>query len=159
MSEELEECPICGDELLPDGDIYSLSCNHKYHKQCIMLEIKSTCKHNYKCPYCRTPIENVPLFKFKIPVKGVHKEYDKYKDRHIPYQEFKQFLDTRSETMCCQALLNSNNTVHNGIRTFFIYNNTRQCARKKMKNSNYFCSIHNKKYNDLNLNNVCYYFP
>lgn len=156
---ELEECAICGDELLPGSDICKLSCNHMYHKECIMLEFESNKKSNYKCPYCRTPIKNVPLFEKQIPISGIHSEYKKYANKSIPYTEFKQFLDTNDNTKRCQALLYTHETIVEGVKCFIIQCDTRQCVRKKLKNGEFFCSQHNKKYNGLNLNNALYYFP
>lgn len=155
----LDECAICGDELLPGSDIYKLSCNHCYHKECIMLEFGSTKKGNYKCPYCRTQIKNVPLFEKQIPISGIHQEYKKYAGKVIPYSEFKQFLDTSSNTNRCQALLYTQDTIKDGQKCFKIFNDTRQCARKKLKNGQFCCSQHNKKYNNYDFNNAIYKFP
>lgn len=158
--DELEECAICGDELLPGSDTYKLSCNHTYHKTCIMLEVESTNKSKYMCPYCRTPIKNVPLFEYQIPIKGVHEEYQKYKGKYLTHQEFKQFLNSNDDNRRCEALVFTTDldTKNNG-KCFTIYNNTRQCCRKKTKNGDYFCSQHNKKYKNVTMNNVTYYFP
>ena len=156
---ELEECAICGDELLPGRDIFKLSCNHTYHKECIMLEFGSTKKGDYKCPYCRTPIKNVPLFEKQIPISGVHKEYKKYAGKVVPYCEFKQFLDIDSDSNRCQALLYTQEHTKSGKKCFTLYPDTRQCARKKLKNGEFFCSQHNKKHNSYDLNNSVYFFP
>ncbi len=156
---ELEECAICGDELLPGSDIYKLSCNHSYHKECIMLEFESTKKGNYKCPYCRTPIKNVPLFEKQIPICGIHNEYKKYAGKIVSYSEFKQFLDTSNTTHRCQALLYSQESISDNKKCFTIFHDTRQCARKKLKNGEYFCSQHNKKHNGYDLKKSVYFFP
>jgi hypothetical protein len=53
--EHIEECPICLD-IFKNEEINILSCNHKYHPQCINQWMKE--KKN--CPKCRRDIVNIP---------------------------------------------------------------------------------------------------
>ena len=160
---ELDECPICGDEFTENNDKFTLSCKHTYHKECIMLEVESSSKNNvYRCPYCRTTIDNVPLFSNQIPIKNVHKEYKKYENQYVPFSKFKQFLDidiVNTKSRCCSLVFSSHSKNNNNQDTFFIVDSTRQCNRRKMRNNDYYCSIHNKKYGDIDLSKTVYYFP
>lgn len=156
--EEPEECAICGDEFTENDDTFTLSCKHKYHTKCIMLAVESSSskKTTYKCPYCRTTIDNVPLFSKQIPIRNVHKEYNNYVNKFIPFPEFKQFLNT--ETQCCALVFSQHYKNDKNQDVFLISDSTRQCNRKKMKNNDFFCSIHNKKFGKIDLSKSVYYF-
>jgi hypothetical protein len=45
-----ERCSICLEEYASDDDTRSLSCNHKFHHECVEEWLK---KHDNKCPMCR----------------------------------------------------------------------------------------------------------
>jgi hypothetical protein len=154
---EAEECAICGDEFTENDDKFTLSCKHTYHKKCIMLEIESSKNNASRCPYCRTSIDCIPLFYNQIPIKNIHKEYTKYNNQYVPFSDFKHFLDT--ETRCCALVLSQYYKNNQNQDTFRIGNPTRQCNRKKMRNNEYFCYIHNKKFGDMDLSKSVYYFP
>lgn len=50
----LNFCEICCDTNLSSNDIYTLYCNHSFHKKCLDEYIKlSELNNNYKCIYCR----------------------------------------------------------------------------------------------------------
>jgi len=49
------ECPICMENLESDNEICLLSCNHPYHKRCIVGWFMSGAER--RCPYCRKPLE------------------------------------------------------------------------------------------------------
>lgn len=156
--EEPDECAICGDEFTDKDETFILSCKHKYHTKCIMLEVESSSKKNaYRCPYCRATIDHVPLFSNQIPIRNIHKEYNTYENKYVPFSKFKQFLDT--ETQCCALVLSQHYKNDQLQDTFRIGDSTRQCNRKKMRNNEYFCSIHNKKFGNIDLSKAVYYFP
>ena len=46
------ECVICFEEI-SDNNMIKLSCNHSFHKNCIIELVK---KRNRKCPLCRNKI-------------------------------------------------------------------------------------------------------
>ena len=155
---EVEECAICGDEFTENDEKFTLSCKHTYHKKCIMLEVESSSKNNkYRCPYCRATIDNVPLFSKQIPIKNIHKEYKQFEKKYVPFFEFKQFLDT--ETKCCTLVFSQHYKNSYNQDSFCISDSTRQCNRKKMRNNEYYCSIHNKKFGTIDLSKAVYYFP
>jgi len=53
-SNTVDDCSICLNALAKGSPILTLSCNHKYHLQCLALNIQA---HNNKCPLCRADIE------------------------------------------------------------------------------------------------------
>ena len=46
-----ERCSICLEKYKSDDDTRSLSCDHKFHHECVEEWLK---KHDNKCPVCRT---------------------------------------------------------------------------------------------------------
>ena len=80
---EGDVCPVCYDNL--DNDICTLLCGHKYHKKCIFFSYISE-SHNSrsgviqrKCPYCRENGGYLELEPYTIPIKGIHKEYNEFR--------------------------------------------------------------------------------
>lgn len=57
MAECEEECSICYNEL-SQQDTYELTCNHKFHKDCITRWIRT----NPTCPLCRCNVEASPSY-------------------------------------------------------------------------------------------------
>ncbi|CAF4673112.1 unnamed protein product, partial [Rotaria magnacalcarata] len=49
-----DNCAICLSALAPGTPLLTLSCNHKFHLQCLASNIKAT---NKECPLCRATIE------------------------------------------------------------------------------------------------------
>ena len=47
-----DECVICFDEI-NKKNIINLTCNHSFHKECIITLVR---KRNRKCPLCRNRI-------------------------------------------------------------------------------------------------------
>ena len=47
-----DECVICF-EKIESNNMIKLSCNHSYHKECIVTLLR---KRNRKCPLCRNRI-------------------------------------------------------------------------------------------------------
>ena len=75
MSEEHEECGICGLEI-KDKYSHKLICNHKFHYECLMKSFQNTpklkkeCNH---CPYCRAKTCYLPLINgLRKVIPGVH---------------------------------------------------------------------------------------
>ena len=75
MSDEQEECGICGLEI-KDKYSYKLTCNHEFHYECLMKSFQNTpklkkeCNH---CPYCRNKTNYLPLINgLKKVIPGVH---------------------------------------------------------------------------------------
>ena len=50
----MNECSICLEEI-NDNNNFILSCNHNFHKVCLVKLIKN---RHYKCPLCRKNIKN-----------------------------------------------------------------------------------------------------
>ena len=74
---ELEMCGICLDDLLPENNIITLKCNHKYCYECIYQSYLKN-KIKLQCPYCRKNGGYLPLPPSTIPKKNIHKEYSTY---------------------------------------------------------------------------------
>ena len=75
MSEDQEECGICGLEI-KDKYSYKLICNHEFHYECLMKSFQNTPKmkkeYNH-CPYCRSEKNLLPLVNgIKIIDKNIH---------------------------------------------------------------------------------------
>ena len=49
-----DDCSICLNALSPGSPLLTLSCNHKYHLQCLVLSLNA---RNIECPLCRAPID------------------------------------------------------------------------------------------------------
>ena len=49
QEEHLAVCPICYDTIKL-RELETLSCGHKFHKECIEPWLK---QYNYRCPICR----------------------------------------------------------------------------------------------------------
>jgi hypothetical protein len=49
-----DECSICLSALTTGSPLLTLSCGHKFHLQCLSLNIKAK---NKECPLCRSPLE------------------------------------------------------------------------------------------------------
>lgn len=50
-----DDCSICLYALAPGSPLLTLSCNHKFHLQCLSLNLKA---QNRQCPLCRANIDN-----------------------------------------------------------------------------------------------------
>ena len=72
---EIQECPICLVEFIPDQHIYRLGCspNHMFHQDCLDELIKVEKARNGgakgKCPLCRKDIDEAKLT--KVTYKGL----------------------------------------------------------------------------------------
>ena len=53
LEEDDGKCPICQDELKLNELVYDISCKHKIHSHCILLNIN---KGNTLCPICRLEV-------------------------------------------------------------------------------------------------------
>jgi hypothetical protein len=49
-----DDCSICLNALAPGTPLLTLSCNHKFHLQCLASNVKA---HNNQCPLCRTALD------------------------------------------------------------------------------------------------------
>ena len=168
---DMEECPICGDDFTENSkdEIFTLACKHTYYCECIMLEIQNNSHSRaHHCPYCRTPIKNIPLCSNQIPVKGLHKEYQTHKGQSISYDVFKKYLQEyitsklNNNKPRCKALVYTEQLYNNSLDKavhLTINNTTRQCNRSKMANHEHFCSIHKNKYGNISIEDIKYYFP
>ena len=74
MENNIEECCICGDNLDKKFSI-TLSCNHKYHYECIsktFISRKSE-KSVRRCPLCNSKCDLLPVVNgLKRPIKHIH---------------------------------------------------------------------------------------
>eukprot|EP00249_Psilotum_nudum_P004779 c18277_g1_i1 orf=169-918(+) len=52
-AEQQEDCPVCLEKFVVDQDLYSLPCNHKFHRDCLTPWIQS---NHGDCPCCRADI-------------------------------------------------------------------------------------------------------
>lgn len=50
-----DDCTICLNNLASGSPILTLSCNHKFHFQCLTLNIQAK---NHECPLCRAAIDD-----------------------------------------------------------------------------------------------------
>ena len=73
MNFEEEDCAICGISL-KDKYTHTLSCNHKFHYECLLKTFISNSKYEKKrCPYCKTKCNNLPMINgIKKPLIGIH---------------------------------------------------------------------------------------
>ena len=73
MNFEEEDCAICG---IPLNEKYThnLSCNHKFHYECLLKTFTSNSRYEKKrCPYCKNKCNNLPLVNgIKKPIQGIH---------------------------------------------------------------------------------------
>jgi len=51
------ECAICLDKMMPNDNVTSLECGHKFHSNCIRRSLTAT---RGLCPLCRTVVTNIP---------------------------------------------------------------------------------------------------
>lgn len=49
-----DECSICLNGLTAGTPVLTLSCDHKYHLQCLALSLQAK---NLECPLCRVPVD------------------------------------------------------------------------------------------------------
>jgi hypothetical protein len=50
-----DDCSICLQSLTIDPPLLTLSCGHKFHLQCLALNVKA---QNKECPLCRSTVES-----------------------------------------------------------------------------------------------------
>ena len=50
-------CAICLDKMMPNDNVTSLECGHRFHSDCIRRSLTAT---QGTCPLCRTVITNIP---------------------------------------------------------------------------------------------------
>ncbi len=50
----VDDCSICLNALASGTPLLTLSCNHKFHLQCLASNVKA---NNNQCPLCRTAID------------------------------------------------------------------------------------------------------
>ena len=55
---EKDICPICLEVLKKKDNIPNLPCNHKFHKDCLVLVCNGKNNRNVPCPICRGDITN-----------------------------------------------------------------------------------------------------
>jgi hypothetical protein len=55
--EKKNECAICLDKMMPNDNVTSLECGHKFHSHCIRRSLTAT---RGTCPLCRTVVTNIP---------------------------------------------------------------------------------------------------
>lgn len=80
-AQNTDDCTICLNSLAPGTTLLTLSCNHKFHLQCLAANIQAS---NEECPLCRTKIDpsvlqllktksapTVPAIPFILPVTNV----------------------------------------------------------------------------------------
>ncbi|UJR11147.1 hypothetical protein I4U23_015328 [Adineta vaga] len=53
-TKSMDQCSICLSALAPGTPLLILSCNHKYHFQCLMSSVQA---QNNQCPLCRATID------------------------------------------------------------------------------------------------------
>lgn len=53
-SDTTDDCSICLNVLAAGTTLLTLSCNHKFHLQCLASNVKA---HNNQCPLCRTALD------------------------------------------------------------------------------------------------------
>ena len=124
-------CPICCDNL--ENGICTLLCGHKYHKKCILSSYTSDIHNSRsgiiqrKCPYCRKHGGYLELEPNTIPIKGIHKEYNEFRQcvEKKDAERLKVYLNHKK----CFAILKS------GI------NKGSQCSNKPDK-PHYYCKKH-----------------
>ncbi len=81
-SNTTDDCSICLNALAPGSPLLTLSCNHKFHLQCLASNVQA---QNKECPLCRSAIDasvvqllagppaqppvqqQVPTFTFQLP--------------------------------------------------------------------------------------------
>jgi len=57
IKEEIEDdCSICFEKMEIDTEVYEITCNHKFHKNCLKPHLLN---YNNRCPVCRTDIKPV----------------------------------------------------------------------------------------------------
>ena len=49
-----DDCSICLNALVSGTILLTLTCNHKFHLQCLASNVKA---HNNECPLCRTVLD------------------------------------------------------------------------------------------------------
>ncbi|CAF2734931.1 unnamed protein product [Rotaria sp. Silwood2] len=62
----VDDCSICLNGLVPGAPLLTLSCNHKFHFDCLLSHVKA---QNHECPLCRATID-ISLIKL---LKGANK--------------------------------------------------------------------------------------
>ncbi len=84
LSNTTDDCSICLNALALGSPLLTLSCNHKFHLQCLASNVQA---QNKECPLCRVAIDasviqllagptqppiqqqQVPLFTFQFPTQ------------------------------------------------------------------------------------------
>ena len=86
---DIEECPICGDDL-NSKYVHELECGHKFHYECLFKSLKFQNKNI--CPTCRKPFNLLPIvnglkkLEYKIHYDNTNKDLiklDNIKCNHI----------------------------------------------------------------------------
>jgi hypothetical protein len=54
LSNTTDDCSICLNALAPGSPMLTLSCNHKFHLQCLASNVQA---QNKECPLCRATID------------------------------------------------------------------------------------------------------
>ena len=64
-AQNVDDCTICLNSLAPGTALLTLSCNHKFHLECLASNIQAS---NQECPLCRKAIDPavIQLLKNKI---------------------------------------------------------------------------------------------
>ena len=135
-----DTCPICYD-IMDNTNKCTLECNHNFHSECLKLSFKSITSNNTyynnikkECPYCRLPVNTIPLKVNQIPIPGLH----------------------YTEGCCMEILLSGKNknkicnkkVLNNGICSHHSNNKQCECFYKSGKNKGKRCTTLTKNIYD-----------
>jgi len=136
-----EPCYICY-QIIEDDELETLSCDHKYHYECIVETFKNNRMNSYKtrqCPYCRVNVKHLPLKVGYLPIKDIHLEYNNIRKSKIKIDELENYFIKLCPNKCAMFLKSGPNK-------------GKQCSKNPSSNSKY-CALHKKsksKYIHLN---------
>lgn len=79
---EIQECPICYENLKINDEVYLIKCCHLFHKECLKDWIK---KNNINCPTCREDLKDI-YENYNEGIKKINKKReDLYKKLYKKY--------------------------------------------------------------------------
>lgn len=143
-SENTKECLICYDKI--DETSIKIKCGHEFHYECIVGAYKMYTNTLRECPYCRTDGGYLELLDNQIPLKNIHREYNKFKKKKIKKNNQKsnnqktnnqktsnKISKVLKTEEICKSLLKSGKNKGNQCKHFALFGNEGYCGIHKKK--------------------------
>ena len=150
VSEDTQECLICYDKL--DDTSIKIKCGHEFHYDCIVNAYKMYTNTLRECPYCRMDGGYLQLQDNQVPLKNIHREYNKFKKKKIT-NKIKKLNKSKSNNQTESNKQSKSNKQNKSIKTQEICksllksgkNKGQQCKHFALLNNDGYCGIHKKQ--------------